>query len=256
MKPASRKQMRAAIQSKGIEAALSVPKGTLTKKQRAFAEAMAAGETGAAAYRMAYDTQASPHSQSNDATRLKRHPVISQQIEALRLANEAMKYADAASIRQLVIQSLIQTVIDPDVKHATKVQAAKVLGSVTEIAAFTERKEITHVESSAALREQIMQQLKTVILDTDNAETVDAESLLADIAGEKMSEDGDPTAIPCPDSENEPHLNTLHTIPLKRSQDFSQDSPIAYQTEQPTPIDSENDNTGGYISSQNDDLSK
>ena len=159
MRKPSRAELKAAIKQRGgVEAALYVPKGTLTTKQRRFAEAIAAGETGAAAYRQAYDTRASAHSQSNDATRLKRHPVISQQIEALKLANEAMAYADAESIRRLVIQSLIQTVIDPDVKAATKVAAAKVLGTVTEVAAFTERKQITNVNDSGAIRQQIMAQ--------------------------------------------------------------------------------------------------
>lgn len=219
---------------------MMVPKGTLTTRQRRFAEAVAAGETGAAAYRAAYNTKASPHSQSNDATRLKRHPVISQQIDALRLANEAMKYADAASIRQLVIQSLIQTVIDPDVKHATKVQAAKVLGNVTEIAAFTERKEISHVQGSGAIRDQIMDQLKTVILSSGDVETIDADRLLSELAADPIN----------PANQNAPGDNptlsgdalfatgtppaTMHSIPHERSQlESNEDPPLSPET--PTP---------------------
>jgi hypothetical protein len=255
MKTPSRKALRAAIATKGIEGAMMVPKGTLTTRQRRFAEAVAAGETGAAAYRSAYNTKASPHSQSNDATRLKRHPVISQQIDALRLANEAMKYADAASIRQLVIQSLIQTVIDPDVKHATKVQAAKVLGNVTEIAAFTERKEISHVQGSGAIRDQIMDQLKTVILSSGDVETIDADRLLNELAADpekadsKNADDGEGTGMGHPKTSNEPHPGSLHSNPHEQSQEESISDDIAFlalNTETP-PLPPETPTPGGDI---------
>jgi hypothetical protein len=253
MKTPSRKQVKAAIQQRGIEGAMMVPKGTLTTRQRRFAEAVAAGETGAAAYRSAYNTKASAHSQSNDATRLKRHPVISQQIDALRLANEAMKYADAASIRQLVIQSLIQTVIDPDVKHATKVQAAKVLGNVTEIAAFTERKEISHVQGSGAIRDQIMDQLKTVILSSGDVETIDADRLLSELAADpekadsKNADDGKGTGGAGPQMSNEPHPRSLHSNPHEQSQEKSDELAfLALNTETP-PLPPETPTPGGDI---------
>jgi len=229
-----RKDIKAAIQQRGgIEAALIVPKGTLTTRQRRFAEAVAAGETGAAAYRSAYNTKASAHSQSNDATRLKRHPVISQQIEALKLANEAMAYASATQVRQLVIQSLIQTLIDPDTKAATKVSAAKVLGSVTEVAAFTDRKEITHIKDSSAIRDQIMAQLRSVI--TSDAQDVDADTLLGEIAGEKPVKSNasadDRTLGGDAILANEPHPRTLHSNPHEQSLENS-DPPSSFDIDE------------------------
>jgi len=246
-----RKDIKAAIQKRGgIEAALIVPKGTLTSKQRKFAEAIAAGETGAAAYRAAYDTEASAHSQSNDATRLKRHPVISQQIEALKLANEAMAYASAEQVRQLVIQSLIQTLIDPETKAATKVSAAKVLGNVTEVAAFTQRSEVTHVKDSGSIRDQIMAQLKTVILDASDAETIDADQLLSELAGnagdsgenENLAGDA-PTGEGDANLTTRSHSRTLHSNPHEQS-DQNSDSRIPQQD---PPSSFENDNTGDDI---------
>ena len=232
---------------------MMVPKGTLTTRQRRFAEAVAAGETGAAAYRSAYNTQASSQVQSHEALKLKRHPKIAQQIEALTLANEAMKYADAASIRQLVIQSLIQTVIDPDVKHATKVQAAKVLGNVTEIAAFTERKEISHVQGSGAIRDQIMDQLKTVILSSGDVETIDADRLLSELAADpekadsKNADDGEGTGGGHPKTSNEPHPRSLHSNPHEQSQEeFNDLAFLALNTETP-PLPPETHTPGGDI---------
>jgi hypothetical protein len=277
MKTPSRKQVKAAMQQVGVERVLSVPKGTLTSKQRRFAEAVAAGETGAAAYRQAYDTQASPHSQSNDATRLKRHPVISQQIDALRLANEAMAYASASQVRQLVIQSLIQTLIDPETKAATRVSAAKVLGNVTEVAAFTDRKEITHIKDSGAIRDQIMQQLRSVI--TNDAETIDTDALLDELGSDKSKAKKPAESNACEDEPTvgvdatlttEPHPRTLHSNPHEQSLENS-DPPsslqnedgegdisdelafLALNTETP-PLDSEMGDGEGDIFSEDDDV--
>ena len=238
MKAPSRKQVKAAISQVGVERVLSVPKGTLTSKQRKFAEAVAAGETGAAAYRQAYDTQASSQVQSHEALKLKRHPKIALQIEALTLANEAMAYASATQVRQLVIQSLIQTLIDPDTKAATRVSAAKVLGNVTEVAAFTDRKEITHVKDSSAIRDQIMAQLRSVI--TSDAQDVDADALLGEIAGEKPAKSNASAADRT--TQGEGHFSigtppaTMHSNQLEQSPDFSNDLTIS-------PPESESDPT-------------
>jgi len=233
MKSPSRKQVKAAIQQVGVERVLSVPKGTLTSKQRRFAEAVAAGETGAAAYRQAYDTQASSQVQSHEALKLKRHPKIALQIEALTLANEAMAYASATQVRQLVIQSLIQTLIDPDTKAATKVSAAKVLGNVTEVAAFTDRKEITHIKDSSAIRDQIMAQLRSVI--TSDAQDVDADALLGEISGEKPAKSNASAADRTTQGDailtNEPHPRTLHSNPLEQSPENS-DPPSSFDIDE------------------------
>jgi hypothetical protein len=277
MKTPSRKQVKAAIQKAGIERALSVPKGTLTSKQRRFAEAIAAGETGAAAYRSAYDTQASSQVQSHEALKLKRHPKIALQIEALTLANEAMAYASASQVRQLVIQSLIQTLIDPETKAATRVSAAKVLGNVTEVAAFTDRKEITHIKDSGAIRDQIMQQLRSVI--TNDAETIDTDALLDELGSDKSKAKKPAESNACEDEPTgggdatlttEPHPRTLHSNPHEQSLENS-DPPsslqnedgegdisdelafLALNTETP-PLDSEMGDGEGDIFSEDDDV--
>jgi len=241
MKAPSRKQVKAAISQVGVERVLSVPKGTLTSKQRRFAEAIAAGETGAAAYRQAYDTQASSQVQSHEALKLKRHPKIALQIEALTLANEAMAYASATQVRQLVIQSLIQTLIDPETKAATKVSAAKVLGSVTEVAAFTDRKEITHVKNSGAIRDQIMAQLRSVI--TSDAQDVDADALLGEIAGKSIgvanqNQPGDSPTLPGDAlfATGTPPA-TMHSNQLEPSQHFPEPSDDDPTEDPPSPAE-------------------
>jgi hypothetical protein len=141
-----------------------------------------------------------------------------------------------------VIQSLVQVVIDPTAKQATKVAAAKVLGTVTEVAAFTERKEVTTIKHSVDARAQVLEQLRAIMrAQSIDAVDVDADSLLAELAPENPPDDPHPPATP-PNTEEE-SLNFLHTtplevsqeesIPLKPSQNFSQPSDDDQNPEDP-----------------------
>jgi hypothetical protein len=256
-----RKDIRKALGDIPIEQVLMVGKSELTSKQREFCKQIASGNTGAGSYRSAYKSKAKPRTQSNEASKLKMNPLISTTIQAMTLANEAAKYADASSLRNLVIQSLVQVLIDPEAKHSTKVASAKVLGTVTEVAAFTERKEISHVQNSNAIKDQIMDQLKTMMLSTDDAVTVDAHDLLAELVGDdsvktraEPSESGDDCdsdnddrthPVP-PDFINGTPASTLHTIPHEQSSNFSNQSgsPIPQPS---TPLSFENEDGGGDI---------
>ena len=158
----------------------------LTAKQKNFALEVAKGSTGAAAYRKHYDTNGTKQTQGDAASRLKRDSRIAAEIAAYALAIEAEKHRSPAALRALVIQSLVQVVIDPDVKHATKVQAAKVLGTVTEVAAFTERKEVRTITSSEDARAKVMGELRRLMGSTATDVTIidaAADSLLSELAG-------------------------------------------------------------------------
>jgi hypothetical protein len=263
-----RKDIRKALGDIPIEQVLMVGKSELTGKQREFCKQVALGSTGAAAYRSAYKSNGKPRTQSNEASKLKMNPLISTTIDAMMLANEAMKYADASSLRNLVIHSLVQVLIDPDAKHATKVASAKVLGTVTEVAAFTERKEISHVQNSDAIKTQIMNQLKTMMLSTDDALTVDAHDLLAELVGDDNvktrvepsesgdycdSDNADRTHPVPPDFIDGTPASTLHTIPLKPSDNLSDQDPGSPIPLQSTPLHLQNEDGGGDIFSENTD---
>ena len=251
MKTPSRKQLKEAVKNKDIAAVLSVPRGTLTAKQKKFAQALVLdGMTGADAYRTAYKATGTPKSVGTNASKLKADSRIQLEIAALERAKALSALHSAEALRSLVITSLTSALIDPDVKPATKIQAAKVLGAVTEVAAFTERKEITHVSSSSDLRDRIMQQLKTVILDASDATDVDADSLLAEISGDAEPH---PTGTP-PNAEWDSGDN-VHTIPHKPSQEFSDSSEDLDPSEDP-PSPSETQTPGGDIFGENDGVAK
>jgi len=137
--------------------------GTLTPKQRAFAKAVAMGDTKAGAYRKAYNTTAGPVTVGHTAHRLTTQPKIAAQIEAFKLAAEARKYATPAALRSLVVERLTATAIDSDIPPAQRLRALELLGKVTEVAAFTERREVVTVTDSGSLRERLLDTLRNAI---------------------------------------------------------------------------------------------
>ena len=211
----TRDALKDKISNEGIHSVLRIGKSELTAKQRKFAEGIAMGETGAGAYRKAYNTTAKPKSVGTDASKLKADPRILQEIEAYQLANEAAKYRSSESLRNLVIQSLAQVVINPDAKDSVKVAAAKVLGTVVGVDAFVERKQITHVQDSKAIRDKILGELKTITLNLDDALDVDATALLAELAG--GDDDDRPT-----DAEIQPETQEPHPTPTSQAEEFSE----------------------------------
>jgi hypothetical protein len=234
MKTPSRKQLRETIRGRDIGAVLNIPRGSLTAKQKRFAEALVLeGKTGADAYRSAYNTKARPKTVGDNASRLKADIRIQAEIAALERAKQVSALHSAEALRSLVISTLTSAIIDPDTKPATRIQAAKVLGQVTEVAAFTERKEITHVQDSGAIRSQILDQLKSMMLSTHDAQDVDATELLAE-----LSEDGPHGGGIPPNAERDSgadvHSNPLEQIPPESvSPESSEHPPSSSETQTP-----------------------
>jgi len=170
----TREQIREGLKSQPMDALLlgagNAKKTTLTAKQQKFAAALASGETKAGAYRAAYDTKTNPHAQSIEGQRLAANPSIALQVDALRLAAEARAYATAPALRALVLERLTAHAIDPDVKPAQRLRALELLGKVTEVAAFTERRELVKVTDSNQARTKLIQTLR----DAMRAGAVDA----------------------------------------------------------------------------------
>jgi hypothetical protein len=257
----TREALKDKISQEGIHSVLRIGKRELTAKQRKFAEAVALGDTKVGAYRKAYDTKASKQQQGHQAHILSTHPKIAAQIEAFALANEAAKYRSSEGLRNLVIDSLTQIVLNPDAKDSVRVAAAKTLGTVVGVDAFRETKRIEHIQDSKAIRDKILGELKTITLNLDDALDVDATALLAELAGddddrptdaEIQPETGDPHPAPTPQSQGEDSPPHTHTIPPKPSPIFSdsQDSGIA-PTEHP-PSSFRTDTPGGDIFLENE----
>jgi hypothetical protein len=204
----------------------------LTPKQRAFALEVAKGSSGAAAYRKAYNTKAKPKIQGDAAYKLKARPDITQEIEAYKLALESETYRTPAGLRSLIIQSLVQTIIDPDTPPAVRVQAAKVAGQITEVGLYMERKEVRTITSSEDARAKIMAELRQLTAaDVQDVTAIDADadSLLAELAAAQEGDEnpgaGEPHPSPTPQTIELESLVPIHTIPHERSPISHKQSP-------------------------------
>lgn len=204
----TRKQINEGLDTVPISALLTGNNRELTAKQKKFAHAVALGSTGAEAYRKAYNTKALPKTQGNQAHKLKARPDIGAEIEAIKRAQEAEHIKNPAALRALVINTLVELATNPDTKDAVRLQAVKVLGGVTEVAAFTERKETRVITSSEDARESIMAELRAL----SNADAIDVETEAADLLGELESARAEthPTPDPtCAEDETPPYLYTI-----------------------------------------------
>lgn len=184
----TRKQAREALQSIPIEQVIlggvEAPETRLTHKQKEFAMAIAMGETKAGAYRKAYNSKGKPVTQSRRGQELSKRGPIQAQVEAFKAAIEAQKYATPTHLRALVIEQLTRHALDAEFPPAQRIKALELLGRITEVAAFTERREVVHVHDAETARERLMQSLRLAI----NSSAIDvtdtsADDLLAEIAG-------------------------------------------------------------------------
>lgn len=231
MKTISRKQAIEAIESKGIEASLRIGKSGLTAKQRKFAEGIVLeGLTGADSYRKAYNAKGKPKTVGNHASALKQHDGIKREMELLEVHKQAVASHSAESLRALCVSTLVDVATNSD-RDAVRVAAVRVLGSVVGVDAYRETKRIETVKDSSEIRDQILGQLKTMMLGTDSAVDVDANDLLSELTG------SDPTHAPPPETENGTPTDHEHTIPHEQSQSFSDEEEQSPQfTEDPPSL--------------------
>jgi hypothetical protein len=256
----SRKAIRSLVKEKGIEGAMRLPKGTLTPKMKRFAEAVALGNSGAESYRQVYSRTAKPKTAGDAASRLKADSRIIQEIERIERANQLAAYHSYEGLRSIVISTLAEIATNPDEKGAVRVQSVRAIGQLVGVDAFRETKRVEHVQNSGELRDQIMSQLKTMMLSSDDAVDVDADSLLAELAPiESANENGQDDSPTLPGDAlfaTGTPLDPLHTIPHKPSQEFSDpESSDPHPSEDP-PSSLETQTPGGYISGENDEVAK
>ena len=226
MRKLSRREISEGLESVPIEAVIlgvNNPAGVrLTAKQKRFAEEIAKGETKAEAYRRAYDSKGKPKTASNEGQKLMRSPAITAHVEAFKLALERQKYTTPAALRALVIDKLTEKALDPDIPPAQQLKALQLLGTVTEVAAFTERRESVRVTDSADVRAKLLDSIRRAIkADAIDVETVQADDLLAELtATPELEPPGALETVPAdahPDATPRAHVGVppavLHTIP-------------------------------------------
>jgi len=212
----------------------SVSKG-LTTKQKNFARELAKGSTKAEAYRRSYKANATRATLMGEPYRVASDPRISAEVDAYKLALEAAKHRTPEALRQLVIKTLVDVAINPDTKDSVKVAAVKVLGTVVEVGAFLERREVINTSSSTQAKAQLLEQLRDMMKGSAvDAIEVDADSLLAELEPqqvETLPSDTHPEGTPRTDEAESQVLK--HTIPLKQTQKFAVDKQTPIQEDPP-----------------------
>ena len=220
----TRAQIKAGLDTIPIDVLLGAGQGktpALTTKQRDFAKAVAMGKTKAQAYRESYKVDATQSTILSEPYAVARNPLVAREVAAYKVALEAEKHRTPLQLKALLVQQLVQHSLDDDFPPASRVQCLKLLGSLFEVGAFVERKEITTVNRSEDIRTRLLSRLQTITVDADIVAD-DALDLLAEIRSGKAVVDDGPAAAPTegasPRSGVAVGADAIHTIPLKRSQ--------------------------------------
>lgn len=230
----TRKEVQEALKAVPIERVLvgsAESKQTrLTPKQIRFAEQIAKGESKASAYRKSRETKAKPVTASRQGQELMKNPAIVAQVEAFKLAQEAEKLRTPADLRAFTIQKLTEGALSENFPPAQRVKCLELLGKITEVALFTERKVVEHISTDP---EQIKAQLlatikKTLKVDFTDVRVLEGESLLKEIqgAGDKPSSQGQPHPSATPQENFDTLSDSKHTNPHIRSGEAHQPSDL------------------------------
>ena len=193
----------------------------LTHKQQTFARELAKGTTKAEAYRRSYNRNPAPSTIVNTPYKLASDPRIQHEVEAYKIAIESAKHRTPEALRQLVIKTLVDVAISPDSKDSVKVAAVKVLGTVVEVGAFLERREVINTTSSTQAKAELLQQIRTLMQgNAVDAIEVDADSLLRELAPEVETLPADTHPDATPQAAETESQAVKHTIPLEQSQNI------------------------------------
>lgn len=278
----SRKQIREGLEQVPIDTVLlgvNSPVGKLTPKQREFARLVAMGETKAGAYREAYKSKGKAHTVAVTGHKMASRPDIQMTIDAYQAAIEAAKYRTPAQLRELVIHQLTQHALNDECPPAQRIKALELLGKVSEVAAFTERKETTVINQSSEIKQRLLESLKNVVDIEPNSQQDDGSSLLAELGQTVATSEPEVYPTPTPLSNAERVADSMHTTPHEQirpnsteqihsdsdpqtidenseitpeEMDGEDETPTPSNMEHP-PLSSEMENTGGSIFEESDE---
>jgi hypothetical protein len=238
----TRTQIREGLDTIPIEQLLTSGEGKrpkITSKQRAFAHAIALGESKAQAYRVSHKAKPTKRTLSSEPYRLARDPRIAREVEAYQLALEAEKHRNPIQLKALLVQQLVQHSLDEDFPPAQRMKALQMIGNLFEVGAFLERKESTIIHKSSDIRTRLLERLGKA---TDvKAKQDDGLTLLEEIRGDgssNASPDAPTGGVGAPDAGV--HAGDLtHTVPLIQSSSKKEGVPPSKNPDVVTDFDKE-----------------
>lgn len=203
MKRLTRKQIEQGLETIPVETLLlgvsQAKEKRLTPSQIKFAKELALGKTKAEAYRQSRPngrkSKANPRTASRKGQELAKSDAIQAQVSAFKVALEAQKYQTPAHLRALAIHKITEKVLDEKCPPAQQLKALELLGKITEVALFTERREVVQVSDPREMREKLMASIQLAI---ENSQAIDiearsADDLLAELVGDNSVMDDEPS---------------------------------------------------------------
>jgi len=157
----------------------------LTKKQKAFAEQVVATGNKSEAYRRAYNTKGKRETAGVEASKLSRSPNVATYITALEAQKEVEEYLLPPRLRAMAIHKLSSMALNDELPPAQQLKALELVGKMTEVALFTERRELVHTMDSNTLKSKLMEAVQLAIQNSNSLRTSTkktAEQLLAEIS--------------------------------------------------------------------------
>jgi hypothetical protein len=94
-------------------------------------------------------------------------------------------------LRALAIHKITEKVLDDKCPPAQQLKALELLGKITEVALFTERREVVSVSNPAEMREKLMASIQLAISNSKviDMEAQSADDLLAELVGNAPVDD-------------------------------------------------------------------
>ena len=179
----TRAQIKEGLDQIPVETLLSSGQGKkakMTGKMKAFAHAIALGETKAQAYRQSYKPNATKRTMACKPYELMRDERVKREVEAYRLALDTEKHRNPIQLKALLVQQLVQHSLDEEFPPAQRMKALQLIGQLFEVGAFLERKETTVVHKSTDIRTRLLERLGTL---TDVRVKDEGRALMDEIKG-------------------------------------------------------------------------
>lgn len=164
----------------------------LTKKQKAFAEQVVETGNKTEAYRRAYNTNGKRTTAAPSANKLSKNPNVNTYIMALNAAKSVEEYLLPARLRSMAIHKLSQLALSDDIAPAQQLKALELVGKMTEVALFTERRELVHTMDSDTLKVKLMEAVQLAIANSKGIRQTtkrSAAELLAELTNQSEPED-------------------------------------------------------------------
>jgi hypothetical protein len=240
MKKLSRKEINAGLEQIPINQILlgSGKAGiTLTKKQKAFAEEVVKTGNKTKAYKKAYNHTGKQTTAQRNAQAIVSNSKVSTYITALEQAKEAETYLLPARLRSIAIHRLTGLALNDEINPAQQLKALELIGKMTEVALFTERRELVKVTDSEQMRDQLMKSIRLAFSSGGaiDVEASEVDNLLNEISGQTAAD------APEPDHDSQQHDSQLDskqdasTLPIEVPAAGGEASESSIPATPPTP---------------------